>query len=65
MCRKEILDKDKDNMVERYRLYYDCLMFKKHSDPKGLERELDEFATLGKTCKELITPCQPTKISAF
>ena len=36
MCRKEIIDKDNTNMLQRYKLYYDCLMFKKYSDSKWL-----------------------------
>ena len=57
MSRKEMLDKDPNNMMQRYRLYYDCLMFKKYCDQKGLGRELEDFEIMAKNCKEIITPC--------
>ncbi len=38
MCRKEIFNKDKDDLINKYKLYYDCKMFNKYCDNKDLAR---------------------------
>lgn len=59
------MEKEKDNMVERYKLMHDCLMFKKYCDQKECWKEVEEFGLLAKNCKEIITPCEPVKMSNF
>jgi hypothetical protein len=38
MCRKEIIKDNKDNFIEKYKLYYDCKMFNKCSDSKEFSK---------------------------
>lgn len=44
---------------------HDCLMFKKYCDQKECWKEVEEFGLLAKNCKEIITPCEPVKMSNF
>lgn len=47
MCRKEILRKDPNNKVQKYKLYYDSVMFSKFCDPAENSKERDEIFRLG------------------
>lgn len=52
-------------MAQKYRLWFDCGMFIKYGQKKGVDKEIQELQALAKKIKEEIRVCEAKKLVTF